>query len=116
MFFASNFQENSALNFRRFLHRNATRNFMFFAILQKNVKLENHQFYIQITYFSGMAHFATTALIRKRTVEKRSENHSEKTSKIHGKSNENSLRFVHPFWSPFFMDFHLIFRLFFNLN
>ena len=59
-----------------------------------------------------MAHFATTALIRKRTVEKRSENHTEKTSKIHGESNENSPRFLHPFWIQFFMDFDLIFRSF----
>ena len=59
-----------------------------------------------------MAHFATTDLIRKRTVEKRSEKHTEKTSKIHGKSAENSPRFLHPFWTPFFMDFDLIFRSF----
>ena len=59
-----------------------------------------------------MPHFATAALIRKRSVEKRSENHTEKTSKIHGKSDENSLRFLHPFWTPFFMDFDLIFRSF----
>ena len=57
-----------------------------------------------------MAHFATTALIRKRSVEKRSENHTEKTSKIHGKSNENSHRFLHPFWTSFLMDFDLIFK------
>ena len=60
-----------------------------------------------------MAHFATTALIRKRVVEKRSENHYEKTSKIHRKSDENSPRFLHPFRSPFFMDFDLIFKSFF---
>ena len=59
-----------------------------------------------------MAHFATTALIRKRTVEKRSEKHTEKTSKIHGKSDENSPHFLHPFWTQFFMDFDLIFRSF----
>ena len=85
---------------------------MFFAILQKNVKLENHQFYIQITYFSGMAHFATTALIRKRVVEKRSEKHIAKTMKIHEKSNENSRCFLHPFLTKFFTDFDLIFRAF----
>ena len=32
-----------------------------------------------------MAHFATTALIRKRAVEKGSEKHDEETSEIHGK-------------------------------
>ncbi len=55
-----------------------------------------------------MAHFATTALIRKRTGEKRSEKHNENTSKIHGKSNEDSHCFWHPFWIPFFIDFDLI--------
>ena len=59
-----------------------------------------------------MSHFAKTALMRKRADEKRSENHSEKTSKIHGKSDENSPHFLHPFWTPFFMDFDLIFRSF----
>ena len=48
-----------------------------------------------------MAHFATKALIRKHTVEKRSENHTEKTLKMHGKSIENSPHFLHPFRSPF---------------
>ena len=55
-----------------------------------------------------MAHFATTALIRKRGVEKRSKKHIEKTSKMHEKSDENSLRFLHPFSTKFFMDFNLI--------
>ena len=59
-----------------------------------------------------MPHFATTALIRKRTVEKRSEKHTEKTSKIQGKSDENSPRFLHPFWTLFFMDFEFIFKSF----
>ena len=40
-----------------------------------------------------MAHFASTALFRKRTAEKRSEKHHEKTSKIHAKSDENSWPF-----------------------
>ena len=59
-----------------------------------------------------MAHFATTALIRKRVVEKRSEKHIAKTMKIHEKSNENSRCFLHPFWTKFSMDFDLIFRSF----
>ena len=40
-----------------------------------------------------MSHFATAALFRKRTGEKRNEKHQEKTSKIHAKSDENSWRF-----------------------
>ena len=40
-----------------------------------------------------MSHFATTALFRKRTAEKRNEKHHGKTSKIHAKSDENSWRF-----------------------
>ena len=61
-----------------------------------------------------MPHFATAALIRKRSVEKRSENHNEKTLKMHGKSIENSHHFLHPFGSPFFMDFDLISSTFFS--
>ena len=37
-----------------------------------------------------MSHFATTALIRKRVVEKRTEKHIEKTQKIHEKCDEKS--------------------------
>ena len=56
-----------------------------------------------------MPHFATTALFRKRTAEKRSEKHHEKTSKIHAKSDENSWRLrksmadsnFHAFWHIF---------------
>ena len=48
---------------------------------------------MQITHYSDMAHFATTALIRKRAAEKRGEKHHEKTSKIHAKSDGNSCRF-----------------------
>ena len=40
-----------------------------------------------------MSHFATTALFRKRTGEKRNEKHHEKTSKIHAKSDGKSCRF-----------------------
>ena len=40
-----------------------------------------------------MPHFATAALFRKRTAEKRNEKHHGKTSKIHAKSDENSWRF-----------------------
>ena len=40
-----------------------------------------------------MPHFATTALFRKRTAEKRNEKHHEKTSKIHAKSDGKSCRF-----------------------
>ena len=61
-----------------------------------------------------MPHFATAALIRKRSVEKRNENHTEKTLKIHGKSDENPPRFLHPFWITFFMDFDVIFASFFG--
>ena len=54
-----------------------------------------------------MPHFATTALIRKRTAQKRSEKHHEKTSKIHAKSDGKSCPFrksmadalFHAFWS-----------------
>ena len=59
-----------------------------------------------------MSHFATTALIRKRVVEKRSEKHIAKTLKIHEKSNENPRCFLHPFLTKFAMDFDLIFRSF----
>ena len=59
-----------------------------------------------------MAHFATTALIRKRVVEKRSEKHIAKTLKMHEESNENSRCFLHPFVTNFFIDFDLIFRSF----
>ena len=55
-----------------------------------------------------MAHFATTALIRKRVVEKRSEKHIAKTLKIHGQSNENSRCFLRPFWTELSMDFDFI--------
>ena len=61
-----------------------------------------------------MPHFATAALIRKRSVKKRNENQNEKTLKIHGKSNENPPRFLHPFWIQFFMDFDLIFESLFG--
>ena len=61
-----------------------------------------------------MAHFATTALIRKRVVEKRSEKHIAKTMKIHEKSNENSRCFLHPFWTKFLMDSDFILRSFSN--
>ena len=40
-----------------------------------------------------MPHFATTALFRKRTAEKRNEKNHGKTSRIHAKSDENSWRF-----------------------
>ena len=59
-----------------------------------------------------MSHFATTALIRKRAVEKRIENRTEKASRIHEKNIENSLRFLHALLIRFFMDFDLIFRSF----
>ena len=59
-----------------------------------------------------MAQFATTALIRKHAVEKRSEKHIAKTMKIHEESNENSRCFLHPFWIKFSMDSDLIFRLY----
>ena len=53
-----------------------------------------------------MSHFATAALFRKRTGEKRNEKHHEKTSKIHAKSDGKSCRFrksmadalFHAFW------------------
>ena len=48
-----------------------------------------------------MPHCATAALIRKRSVENGSENHTEKTLKIHGKSDENPLRFCIRFGSHF---------------
>ena len=48
-----------------------------------------------------MPHFATAALIRKRSVEKRSENHTEKTSEIHGEVMEIHLIFCIRFGSHF---------------
>ena len=63
-----------------------------------------------------MPHFATTALIRKRTVEKRSDKHNEKTLKNYGTSDENPPRFLHPFWIQFLMDFDFNFAQFLNSN
>ena len=59
-----------------------------------------------------MSHFATTALIRKRAVKKRIENHFEKASRKHEKNIENSLRFLHALLIRFFMDSGLVLRSF----
>ena len=59
-----------------------------------------------------MSHFATTALIRKRAVEKRIGNHIEKTSRNHEVNNEKSRRFLHALLIRFFMDSDLILRSF----
>ena len=48
-----------------------------------------------------MPHFATAALIRKRSVEKRSENHTEKTLKMHGKVLKIHLMFCIRFGAHF---------------
>ena len=55
-----------------------------------------------------MSHFATTALIRKRVLEKNvAKTHIAKTIKIH-ESIENSLCFLHPFSVDFLIDFDII--------
>ena len=48
-----------------------------------------------------MSHFAKTALMQKRAVEKRSEKHNAKTPKIHEKSMENSIPFLDAVRTPF---------------
>ena len=59
-----------------------------------------------------MAHFATTALIRKRAAEKRTEKHIEKSLKIHEKRNEKSPPVPDAGRTPFWPHFGLLFGRF----
>ena len=81
--FLHHFPRNFEHNFFDFLHRNFTRNFLFFLISQPHAELENCQNPIQIAYQTDLAHFARTAPIRKRGGEKQ-------TPKTQRKNTENS--------------------------
>ena len=110
MFFLIIFLTEFCSEFAPLLHRNSTRNFFLHCD-------ETRKTWKSLVLHANNILFWHVALCNnspysKRAVEKRIENHFEKASRNHGKSIENSLRFLHALLIRFCMDSDLIFKSF----